>query len=136
MAIDKSLTVLVVEDNANLRKVLVNIMHKIGFQQTLEAEDGQQGWELLKSGKVGLVLTDWSMPVMSGLDLVAKIRAAQEPVRSLPVLMITAYDTKSSVVTAGKQGVDAYIIKPFSVQTILQKIEEAVAKRQAAGQAS
>ena len=136
MAIDKSLTVLVVEDNANLRKVLVNIMSKIGFQVTLEAENGQQAWERVQSGAVGLVLTDWNMPVLSGLDLVAKIRAAGPPVSDLPVLMITAYDTKNSVLTAGKQGVDAYIIKPFSVQTIVQKIEEAIARRKAAGQAS
>lgn len=136
MAIDKSLSVLVAEDNANLRKVLVNIMTKIGFQNILEAEDGQKAWQHVQSGKVGLVLTDWNMPLMSGLDLVSKIRAAAAPLKDLPVLMITAYDTKSSVVTAGQKGVDAYIIKPFSVQTIVQKIEEAISRRKAAGQAS
>jgi two-component system chemotaxis response regulator CheY len=135
MAIDKSLAVLVAEDNANLRKVLVNIVSKIGFQNILEAEDGQKAWEHIKSGKVGLLLTDWNMPVMSGLDLVMKIRSAPAPTKELPVLMITAYDTKSSVVTAGQKGVDAYIIKPFSVQTIVQKIEEAITRRKAAAAA-
>jgi two-component system chemotaxis response regulator CheY len=131
MTIDKSLTVLVAEDNANLRKVLVTIATKSGFAAVLEAENGQQAWERVQQGQVGLVLTDWNMPVLTGLDLVKKIRSAQPPVRDIPVLMITAYDTKNSVVAAGKQGVDAYIIKPFSVQTVLDKIEEAIAKRHA-----
>jgi two-component system chemotaxis response regulator CheY len=131
MAIDKTLHVLVVEDNANLRKVLMNILSKVGFQSLQEAEDGAKAWEIVQKGQVGLLLTDWSMPVMNGLDLVMRIRAAPAPVKNLPVLMITALDTKNSVVQAAKQGVDAYIIKPFSVQTIVQKIEEAIAKRAA-----
>lgn len=129
MAIDTNLRVLVVEDNGNLRKVLVNIIRKVGFKETVEADNGASAWEVLQSEKIGLVLTDWSMPGMSGMDLVMKIRAAPEPICNLPVLMITAMDTKTSIVTAAKQGVDAYIIKPFSIQTILQKIEEAVKKR-------
>jgi two-component system chemotaxis response regulator CheY len=129
MAIDKSLKVLVVEDNANLRKVLVNILTKIGFAPPQEAEDGAKAWDIVQRGQIGLVLTDWTMPVMNGLDLVMRIRAAAAPIKDVPILMITALDTKNSVVQAAKQGVDAYIIKPFSVQTILQKIEEAINRR-------
>jgi two-component system chemotaxis response regulator CheY len=129
MAIDKSLKVLVVEDNTNLRKVLVNILTKVGFQAPQEAEDGARAWDIVQKGGVNLLLTDWSMPVMNGLDLVQRIRAAPAPLKDLPILMITALDTKNSVVQAAKHGVDAYIIKPFSVQTIVQKIEEAIAKR-------
>ncbi len=131
MSVDKSLNVLVVEDNANLRKVLINIINKLGFPPALEAEHGQEAWEKVQNEKVGVVLTDWTMPVMDGLELVKKIRGADKPIRDLPVLMITAMDTKDSVIAAGQQGVDAYIIKPFSVQTILQKIEEAVERRSA-----
>lgn len=131
MSVDKSLNVLVVEDNANLRKVLINIINKLGFPPALEAEHGQEAWEKVQNEKVDIVLTDWTMPVMDGLELVKKIRGADKPIRDLPVLMITAMDTKDSVIAAGQQGVDAYIIKPFSVQTILQKIEEAVERRSA-----
>ncbi len=131
MSVDKSLNVLVVEDNANLRKVLINIINKLGFPPALEAEHGQEAWEKVQNEKVGIVLTDWTMPVMDGLELVKKIRGADKPIRDLPILMITAMDTKDSVIAAGQQGVDAYIIKPFSVQTILQKIEEAVERRSA-----
>ncbi len=131
MSVDKSLNVLVVEDNANLRKVLVNIINKLGFPPALEAEHGQEAWEKVQNEKMDIVLTDWTMPVMDGLELVKKIRGADKPIRDLPILMITAMDTKDSVIAAGQQGVDAYIIKPFSVQTILQKIEEAVERRSA-----
>lgn len=129
MSIDKSLHVLVVEDNANLRKVLLNIVRKIGFARVSEAENGKDAWELVRDGGVGLVLTDWAMPLMDGIELVSHIRRADPPVRDLPVLMITALDTKDNVITAGQEGVDAYVIKPFSVQTIMDKIEEAVVKR-------
>ena len=129
MEIDKSIRVLVAEDNPNLRKLLVNIVSKIGFSAVVEADSGISAWDSVKEDDIGLVLTDWSMPGMSGLELVAKIRGAGSPTSDIPVLMITAMDTKNSILSAGKQGVDAYIIKPFSVQTIEEKIEEAVRKR-------
>ena len=129
MASEKSLRVLCVEDNPNLRKVLVNIVKKIGYTDVVEAEDGLQAWEQIEEGGIGLVLTDWSMPRMNGLDLLKKIRKAKGPVAKTPILMITAADTKTSIVEAGQEGVDAYIIKPFSVNTVAEKIEEAISKR-------
>ena len=126
---DKSVCVLVVEDNPNLRKVLVNIVKKIGFEGVLEADDGQQAWEKLEAEKIGLILADWNMPRMSGLELLQKIRESKGAIANLPFLMITAADTKQSIMEAGKHGVDAYIIKPFSVTTIQEKIEEAMSKR-------
>ena len=127
---DQSVNVLVVEDNPNLRKVLVNIVKKIGFPQVFEAEDGMEAWEALEKEKVGLVLADWNMPRMSGLELLQKMRGSSSAA-NIPFLMITASDTKESIITAGKHGVDAYIIKPFSVTTISEKIEEAMSKRSA-----
>jgi two-component system chemotaxis response regulator CheY len=129
MNLDLKTRVLVAEDNPNLRKVIINIVRKIGFSDIVEAEDGAQAWEKIEAGGVGLVLTDWSMPGLSGLDLLKKLRASGPPVSQIPFLMITASDTKDAILTAGKEGVDAYIIKPFSVKTIVDKIEEAVANR-------
>ena len=126
---DKSIRVLCVEDNPNLRKVLVNIVRKIGYTDVVEAEDGVQAWEQIEQGGVGLVLTDWSMPRMNGMELLQKIRRGKRKIAQLPILMITAADTKSSIVDAAESGVDAYVIKPFSVGTIQEKIEEALAKR-------
>jgi two-component system, chemotaxis family, chemotaxis protein CheY len=129
MALDLSTKVLIVEDNPNLRKVIVNIVKKIGYTDVVEAEDGTAAWKVVEDGNVGLVLTDWAMPGMTGIDLLKKIRAAKAPTNNLPILMITAADTKDSILTAGKEGVDAYIIKPFSVKTIVDKIQEAVEHR-------
>jgi len=129
MDLDKSLRVLVAEDNPNLRKVIVNIVKKIGFVEIVEADDGQQAWELIEEGGVGIVLTDWNMPRMTGLDLLQKIRRAPKPISNIAFLMITAADTKNAILSAGQEGADAYIIKPFSVNTIVEKIEEAVQKR-------
>lgn len=126
---DKSIRVLCAEDNPQLRKVLVNIIKKIGYTDVVEAEDGVQAWEHVESGEVGLVLTDWSMPRMNGMELIQKIRRSRGKIGKLPILMITAADTKSAIVDAAEAGVDAYIIKPFSVGTIQEKIEEALAKR-------
>ncbi len=131
MELDTSLRVLVVEDNPNLRKVLVNIVKKLGYGDIAEAEDGVEAWEKIEEGGVGLLLTDWNMPRMNGLELLKKIREGADAVKRLPVLMITAADTKNAILSAGKEGVDAYIIKPFSVATISEKIQEAFAKRAA-----
>jgi two-component system chemotaxis response regulator CheY len=129
MNLDLTTRVLVAEDNPNLRKVIINIVRKIGFTDIVEAEDGLVAWQKIEEGGVGLVLTDWSMPGITGLDLLKKVRASAPPISKLPFLMITAADTKDSILSAGKEGVDAYIIKPFSVKTIVDKIEEAVANR-------
>ena len=129
MESDKSIRVLCVEDNPNLRKVLVNIIKKIGYSDIVEAEDGVQAWERIEEGGVGLVLTDWSMPRMDGMELLQKIRGGQGGIANLPILMITAADTKSNIMDAAKAGVDAYIINPFSVATVAEKIEEALSKR-------
>src|SRR5579863_1873754 len=118
MAVDTNTNVLVAEDNPNLRKVIVNIVRKIGYKNVVEADDGIKAWTEIERGTIGLVLTDWSMPGMNGLELLKKVRGAKDPIKNLPILMITAADTKDSILTAGKEGVDAYIIKPFSVKTI------------------
>ena len=129
MAVDPTTRVLVAEDNPNLRKVIVNIVRKIGYQDVVEADDGNQAWSEIEKGTVGLVLTDWAMPGLNGLELLKRVRGAKDPIKNLPILMITAADTKDSILTAGKEGVDAYIIKPFSVKTIMDKIQEAVEHR-------
>ncbi|MDH4122358.1 MAG: response regulator [Deltaproteobacteria bacterium] len=129
MNIDKNLKILVAEDNLNLRKVLVNILKKIGFQEIQEADDGENAWEMVQKGGVDLVLTDWAMPGLTGLELLDKIRSADAPLKTIPVMMITAADTKSSIMTAGKHGIDGYIIKPFSVNTVIEKLQEVLQNR-------
>lgn len=129
MDLDTSKRILIAEDNPNLRQVIVNIVKKIGYAQVLEAEDGEIAWQFIQRGGVDIVLTDWAMPGLDGMQLLKKIRTATTPTRDIPFLMITAADTKNAILSAGKEGVDAYIIKPFSVNTIMDKITEAIEKR-------
>jgi len=129
MALDTSVRVLVAEDNANLRKVIVNIVKKIGYADVAEAEDGTSAWQQIQAGGIGLVLCDWSMPGLNGLDVLKHLRGAGGAIAQIPFVMVTAADTKDAIMTAGREGVDAYIIKPFSVQTISDKLEEAVVHR-------
>lgn len=129
MELDTSIKILIAEDNPNLRQVLVNIIRKIGFDKILEAENGEIAWQFIQRGGVNLVLTDWAMPELDGMQLLKKIRNSNAPTCDIPFLMITAADTKNAIMSAGKSGVDAYVIKPFSVSTVVEKIKEAIEKR-------
>lgn len=129
MELDTSIKILIAEDNPNLRHVLVNIIKKIGYEKVLEAENGEIAWQFIQRGGVELVLTDWAMPELDGMQLLKKIRNSNAPTCDIPFLMITAADTKNAIMSAGKSGVDAYVIKPFSVSTVVEKIKEAIEKR-------
>lgn len=129
MEVEPSTHVLVIEDNPNLRKVLVTIVRKIGFAEVSEADDGYPAWDLIQKGGIQLILADWSMPGLSGLDLLKLMRKASPPTCDIPFLMITALDTKEAITEAAQTGVDGYVIKPFSISTIAEKIKEAVEKR-------
>jgi len=121
---DKNITLLVVEDNSKIRKLLCNILNNVGFEDILEAENGQEAWETLVSNDIQLILTDWMMPEMSGMELLKKIRTSSESFKKIPILMITASDKTENILEAAKYDIDGYVVKPFSVKTILAKIEE------------
>ena len=127
--IDFRMKVLVVDDFATMRKIVRNILKQIGFDDITEAEDGSVALRLIKSESVGLVVTDWNMPNMSGLDLLREIR--QNPqTASLPVLMVTAEGLKENVMDAVKAGVNNYVVKPFTAEVLQEKIET-IFKKQA-----
>lgn len=120
--IDFRMKVLVVDDFATMRKIVRNILKQIGFEDISEAEDGNAALRVIKNEKVGLVVTDWNMPNMSGLDLLREIR--QDPqTSSLPVLMVTAEGLKENVMEAVKAGVSNYVVKPFTAEVLQEKIE-------------
>jgi two-component system, chemotaxis family, chemotaxis protein CheY len=127
--IDFRMKVLVVDDFATMRKIVRNILKQIGFEDITEAEDGNVALRLIKSEQVGLVVTDWNMPNMSGLDLLREIR--QNPqTASLPVLMVTAEGLKENVMDAVKAGVNNYVVKPFTAEVLQEKLET-IFKKQA-----
>lgn len=121
---DKNINLLVVEDNSKIRKLLCNILNNVGFENVLEAENGQEAWDLLNSENIQLILTDWMMPEMSGIELLKSIRTSSEDYKDVPILMITASDKTENILEAAKYKINGYIVKPFSVKTILAKIEE------------
>ncbi len=128
-AIDYRMKVLIVDDFATMRKIVRNILKQIGFEDISEAEDGNVALQVLKNEKVGLVVTDWNMPNMTGLDLLRNIR--QDPkLGQTPVLMVTAEGLKENVLEAVKAGVNNYVVKPFTAEILQEKIE-AIFKKQA-----
>ncbi len=124
MSLNKDLRILVVEDNGNIRKLLMNILKSMGFNNLTEADNGLAAWEKIQGAKFDLVMTDWMMPEMDGLELLKKIRNESDELKEIPILMITATDKQEDVAEAAKSGVSGYIVKPFSVKTILAKINE------------
>ncbi len=121
--IDYRMRVLVADDFATMRKIVRNILKQIGFDNIIEAEDGQAALQVLKNENIGLVVTDWNMPNMNGLELLEKIRTDPKTAK-LPVLMVTAEGLKENVVAAVKAGVNNYVVKPFTAEILQEKIEQ------------
>ena len=126
MTSKSDISILVVEDNEKIRTLLCNILKNVGYKNLTEAENGQEAWDKLNNNRFDLVLTDWMMPVMSGIELLKKIRNSSTDFKKIPILMITASDSQDSVLEAAQNKVNGYIVKPFSVKTVVAKIEEVV----------
>ncbi|MGH7291927.1 MAG: sigma-54-dependent transcriptional regulator, partial [Myxococcota bacterium] len=121
-------SVLIVEDEANMRRVLSALLERDGFR-TFEAPDGGAALELLKREAVDAILTDLRMPKMNGLELLEAVRRAHP---EIPVVMLTAHGTVGSAVEALKQGAFDYLTKPFDPDEIRQVMEKAVSTRRLA----
>ena len=120
---NKDINILIVDDFAEMRQIISNLLHELGFDNTSEADNGQTALPLLKTGKFDFLVTDWSMPGMDGLTLLKTVRADEQLV-DLPVLMVTAEAKREQIVDAAEAGVDAYIVKPFTAQTLKDKIDK------------
>lgn len=118
---DKGIRILVVDDFSTMRRIIKNLLRDLGFSNTEDADDGSTALPLLKASRFDFVITDWNMPVMEGIDLVKQIRADPK-LRYLPILMVTAEARREQIVAAAEAGVNGYIVKPFTAQTLEQKI--------------
>jgi len=125
MSVNKNLKILIVDDFATMRKVIRNLLKQGGFENVVEAEDGAAALKILKSQQVDFIISDWNMPNMSGLELLKAVRADDE-IKALPFLMVTAEALKDNVVAAVKAGVSNYIVKPFTAEVLTEKIEKIV----------
>ena len=114
-------TVLVVDDYATMRRIMKNQLAQIGFSNVVEAADGEEAWQVLKSQHVDLVVSDWNMKPVTGYELLRRMRAEAET-KGTPFIMVTAEARPQNVVAAKKAGVSQYIIKPFTAETLKAKI--------------
>ena len=121
--LDFKIKVLVVDDFSTMRRILKNILKQIGYSDIEEAEDGNSALARLRQGGYGLVVSDWNMPNMTGLDLLKAIRA-DNVLSNMPVLMVTAEAKKENVLDAIKSGVNNYVVKPFTADVLKDKIEK------------
>ena len=113
--------VLVVDDSSTMRRIIINSLKKLEFSQVAEAENGVEALEKL-SADTGLIVTDWNMPVMNGLNFIKNVRANPE-YTTVPIIMVTTEAGKSEIVEAVRNGVNNYIVKPFTVQVLKEKIQ-------------
>lgn len=123
MAANKDMRILIVDDFATMRRIVKNILRQLGYNNVIEAIDGSNALEKLQSEKVDFCITDWNMPVMSGLELLKEIRA-DDKLKDLPVLMVTAEALQENIIAAIKAGVSNYVVKPFDAATMAEKMEK------------
>jgi two-component system chemotaxis response regulator CheY len=124
---DLSMKILIVDDFATMRRIMKNILKQIGFSNIIEADDGTTALEELKKTSVDLIISDWNMPKMTGLDLLKQVRGMDE-FKDVPFLMVTAEAQKQNVIDAVQAGVTNYVVKPFTAEAISEKLEKIFGK--------
>ncbi len=120
---NQNMKILIVDDFSTMRRIIKNLLRDLGFNNTHEADDGNTAWPLLKSGNFDFLVTDWNMPGMQGIDLLRAVRA-DPGLASLPVLLVTAEARRDQIVLAAEAGVNGYIVKPFTAQTLKEKLDK------------
>ena len=123
-----NIKVLIVDDSPTMRRILVNTVIKAGYPNLQEAEDGRDALAKMMAGKFDLLMTDWNMPNMCGLELVQAVRADAN-LKGIPILMVTTRNLKEDIIIAIKSGVNGYIVKPFDAKTLNAKINEIMAQK-------
>jgi two-component system chemotaxis response regulator CheY len=118
--------VLIVDDMSTMRKIVKKVCSEIGFTDFTEAADGNLAWEAIMAAPapIGLIISDWNMPNSTGLDLLKRVRA-DERFKKTPFLLVTAESEQSQVIDAVKSGVDQYVVKPFTKEDLMKKLEAA-----------
>jgi two-component system chemotaxis response regulator CheY len=121
--VSKDLKFLVVDDFSTMRRIIKNLLHDLGYQNVTEADDGTTALPVLQGGDIDFLITDWNMPGMPGLDLLKAVRSDPK-LAKLPVLMLTAEAKREQIVEAAQAGVSGYVIKPFTAETLKEKLDK------------
>jgi len=127
MALDRNMKILVVDDFSTMRRIVKNILRQLNFINILEADDGSTALDVLQREKIDMVVSDWNMPKMTGLELLKAVRS-DDALKDIPFLMVTAEAQQENIIEAVKSGVSNYIVKPFTAETLGQKINQIFCK--------
>ena len=114
---------LVVDDFASMRRMVKSVLNELGYSNVTEADDGSTAFPLLREGNFDFLITDWNMPGMPGLDLIKAVRADAK-LAKMPVLMLTAEAKREQIIEAAQAGVNGYVIKPFTAETLKEKLDK------------
>ena len=120
---NKNMKILIVDDFSTMRRIIKNLLRDLGFTNTVEADDGITALPLLNQGHIDFLVTDWNMPGMTGIELLRHVRA-DEKLKHLPVLMVTAEAKREQIIEAAQAGVNGYVVKPFTAIALKDKIEK------------
>lgn len=123
---------LVVDDFSTMRRIVRNLLKELGYSNIEEAENGAMGLAKLKDGNFDFVVSDWNMPNMDGLTMLKHIRA-DENLKTIPVLMVTAEAKKENIIAAAQEGANGYVVKPFTAATLDEKLGKIFEKLEKAG---
>lgn len=121
MPVDKNMKVLIVDDYKTMLRIVRNLLKQLGFMNVDEATDGSMALQLLRNAQYGLVISDWNMEPMTGLQLLKEVRADPK-LKGIPFIMVTAESKSENVIAAKEAGVSNYIVKPFNAETLKTKM--------------
>lgn len=127
MSVDLKMPVLIVDDYATMLRIVKNLLKQIGFEHVDEATDGGSAYQMMKLKKYGLVISDWNMQPVTGIELLRNVRADAD-LKATPFIMVTAESKTDNVMEARNAGVSNYIVKPFSSEVLKGKIESVLGK--------
>jgi len=121
--VSKDMKFLVVDDFSTMRRIVKNLLHDLGYPNVTEADDGKTALPMLQAGGFDFLISDWNMPGMSGLDLIKAVRSDAK-LAKLPVLMLTAEAKREQIIETAQAGVNGYVIKPFTAETLKEKLDK------------
>lgn len=123
MAYDPNMRILIVDDFSTMRRIVRNILRQLDLNNVVEADDGTTAWEILNRDKIDFIVSDWNMPNMTGIELLRKVRSSEQ-FAEIPFLMVTAEAQQENIIEAVQAKVSNYIVKPFTADTMKQKIDK------------
>lgn len=125
MAVNKNMRILVVDDFLTMRRIIINLLRQLGFNNVVEAADGKQALDKVHEEPIDLIVSDWNMPNMTGIEFLKHVRA-DEKTKAIPFIMVTAEGKKENVIAAVHAGVSNYIVKPFNAATLKEKMSKVI----------